>query len=488
MMLQETGLMGKNSSVIADRLKHLSVLLIVSLILATLVGMYVSGAESFDVRNCIFGCAFVLSFGFLLIYYIDVNKENILNVRSSKIVLVLIPSICLFLLHCGNAEIVSCAIIVLLAVLSGCFNFTISSLTLFMLYMYAMLFGSVTVTPTIGTVLFIFAVLLFSRNVFTLKNSIYSALIVTVFYAVVLIIECDFDSSEIFTAYHLLLLLFGIVSILAVRFLVMALSGGFKGSSAIRFSIPDDAVSSTDTEASTPFYQDKDRGPKTAVDLDGFVPKEDLERLEERLSRVYKENDELQEKLAELSDKKSVLSISDICREEFMYLVRIRLSNPTVYEHSVNLARFAGGAAEAINCDAEIAYALGIIHDAAKVLGPDYREILSSKYSVPDYLLKPLNQMSIKNIDFPIMRETGIVMLANDMMNTFDFVTRNKSEIKKTGDDVDLSWPGIVKTTIRVRNTQNFLRYSGFSSEEVNTIKDYLISVGGEYYKSIGQS
>ena len=91
--------------------------------------------------------------------------------------------------------------------------------------------------------------------------------------------------------------------------------------------------------------------------------------------------------------------------------------------------------------------------------------------------------MAVKKIEFPIMRETGIVMLVNDMINTYDYVMKNKEKIRSTGEDVDLSWAGVVRNTIRVRNTQNFLRYSGFSSEEVNTIKDYMIAAGGDNYQ-----
>ena len=210
-------------------------------------------------------------------------------------------------------------------------------------------------------------------------------------------------------------------------------------------------------------------------DIDIMMFREDYEKLEERLARVYNENYELQDKLSAVTDRKSVMTIEDICKEEFMYLVRVKLDNPYVYEHSLALARLSSGAAGAISCDTDIAYALGIIHDANKVLGPDYRDILAGKYNVPDYLIKPLYQMSFKKIEFPIMRETGIVMLVNDMINTYDYVLKNIEKLRSTGEDVDLSWAGVVRNTIKVRNTQNFLRYSGFSSEEVNTIKDYMM-------------
>ena len=90
-MPQRTDQKDRTGSVITNRLKHISFLLIASLLCATVVGLYVSGSEILTVRNCIYGCAFVLSIGFLLIYYIDVNKENILRVRSSRLALMLIP-------------------------------------------------------------------------------------------------------------------------------------------------------------------------------------------------------------------------------------------------------------------------------------------------------------------------------------------------------------------------------------------------------------
>lgn len=484
-MPQRTDQKDKERSVITNRLKHISFLLIVSLVCATLVGMYVSGPDIIDVRTGIYGCAFVLSFGFLLVYYIDVNKENILGARTSRLILALIPSICLFILHCGSVEIASCSMLILLTLLSGCFNFTVSSLTLFLLYVYSVFFSAFAVVPSIGTVLFVFAVTLLARSVFTLKNSIYSALIVIVFYAIVLIIECDFAAKDIFSVYHLIVLLCGVASLIGVRFLVMLLSGGFtKGTSALRFSIPEEVVPSTDDESSeSVMLFERSNEAEVTYDSDMFVKREDYEKLEERLSRVYKENDELQEKLSLVTDKKSVLSVADVCSNDFLYLVRLKLDNESVYEHSLILSKLAAGAAEEISCDSDLAYALGILHDAGKVLGHDYLEILSSKYYVPDYLIRPLYHMSVKKVDFPVMRETGIVMLVNDMINTYDYVLRKMNELKNSGDDVDLSWAGIVRNTIKVRNSQNFLRYSGFSAEEVNIIKDYLTVAGGDLYQ-----
>ncbi len=474
----------RERSVIANRLKHITILMIGSLLCATVLGMYVSGSEYLTVRNCIYGCAFVLSFGFLLVFYIDVNKENILSTRSSRLVLTLIPSICLFILHCGNIQIASCVMIVLLTLLSGCFNFTLSSLTLFMLYVYAVFFSEFTVLPSIGTVLFIFAVSLFARSVFTIKNSLYSIFTVTAFYAIVLFIECDFASEEILTVFHLLVLLFGIISLLGVRFVVMLLTKGLSQNRIITFSIPENVVSSTDDESSRPFGMSKESDRDLdKYNIENYVSREDYDKLEDRLVRVYKENDELIEKISELTDKKSVLSVADICKEEFMYQVRLKLDNPNLYEHSLLLAGFSAGAAAAIACDKELAYALGILHDASKILGPEYLEILSSKYCVPDYLIKPLNQMSFKQIDFPIMRETGIVMMIHDMIYTYEFVVRNNVR----NGDAAITWSDVVKKTIVVRNAQNFLRYSGFSAEEVNTIKEYLIATGGEYYKTNDQ-
>ncbi len=467
------------SSVITNRLKHISILMMLSLLCASVTGMYVSGTDVFSIRNCIYGCAFVLSFGFLLVYYIDVNRENILSVRSSRLVLVLIPSVCLFILHCGNVEIASYTLIVLLALLSGCFNFTLSALTLFMLYVYGVFFPAFTVVPSVGTVLFIFSVCLFARNVFTVKNSIYSALIVTVFYSIVLLIESDFRSDLLFTSEHILVLVCGIVSLVGVRFLVMLLSKGFKGTSAISFTIPSDAVSEMDDESSGSFmFTEKEHQEEEPQNLDDYVTREEFDKLGDRLSRVYKERDELQEQLLEIKDKKNTLTIAEVCAEEFMYLVRLKLDNPSVYEHTLTLARLSSGASEAIQCDSDLAYALGIIHDSGKILGNDFLEILGTKYGVPEFLIKPLYHMSVKKVDFPIMRETGIVMLVNDMINTYDHVMRNIDLIKKTNEDYDVSWAGIVKNTIKVRNTQNFLRYSGFSAAEVNIIKEYLINNG----------
>ncbi|MCR5432001.1 MAG: hypothetical protein K6E95_05535 [Lachnospiraceae bacterium] len=477
-----TGQKDRFSSVITKRLKHLTILLISTLLCATVLGIFVSGTDHFDVRTCVFACAFILSFAFLLIYYIDVNKENILGTRSSRIVMTLIPSICLFLLHCGNELIISCVLIVLLTLFSACFNFTLSSLTLFMIYVYAMFFPEFTLIPTVGTILYIFALALFARSIFSIKNSLYSALIVSVFYLIVLIIECDFETENILTLDHLIVWIAGIVSLIGVRFIVMLINKNQMETAGLRFTVPEEFFSATDLEASGPYILSGDNELNivdTDSEIDDHVMAEDYKKLEERLTRVYQENNELQERVAELSEKKSVLSIEDVCSEDFLYLVRLKLNNKKVYDHSMLLADAAAGAAEQIACDKNVAYALGIIHDSYKILGQNYLGILSSKYYVPDYLIRPLYHMSIKNIDFPIMRETGIVMMIHDMITMYDYVTSNNI---RNGDYV-FTWSDVVKKTFYLRNKQNFLRYSGFTADEVNILKNYLITVGGDYYQ-----
>ncbi|MCR5829965.1 MAG: hypothetical protein K6F93_06445 [Lachnospiraceae bacterium] len=482
-MPQKTDQKDKNSSVIVNRLKYFSVLLICSLLCASIFGMYVSDYGDFNIRNCIYGCAFVLSFSFLLIYYVDINKDNIFNIRSSRVVLAIIPSICLFLVHCGNIEIASCAVLLLVAFLSGCLNFTVSFLTLFMLIVYAMFFPTFVIVPSISTVLLIFAVSLLARSVFSLKNSLYCSLIIVVFYAIALVIECDFDIDSIFSLFHYILAISAILSMLGVRFLVKVMSRGISAPSTLGLKISYEEDTSMDDESSGTYLFSNKSDEDEEIVPEKYVLREDYEKLEDRLKRVYKENDELQEQLIEVNDKNNVLSVREMCSEEFMYLVRLKLDNAQVYEHSLCLAHLSKGAAEKIMCDKENAYILGIIHDAAKVLGKDYLEILENKYGVPEYYIKPLEHMSVKKVVFPVSRETGIVMLVNDMINTFEFVARNYKKITDSGEEVNLSWSGIVKNTIKVRNSQNFLRYSGFSADEVNMIKDYLIDAGGDYYQ-----
>jgi hypothetical protein len=81
------------------------------------------------------------------------------------------------------------------------------------------------------------------------------------------------------------------------------------------------------------------------------------------------------------------------------------------------------------------------------------------------------------------MRETGIVILVNDMINAYEYVTRNVAKQKNEGEEVVITWSEVVRKTIKHRNSHNFLRYCGYSSDEVNTIIDFLTSVGGDSYQ-----
>jgi len=476
----------KSNTRITKNYKTVSVIFSVALVLATLVGVFISSEGLYVVRDFIYTSAFVLSFAFLILYYIDLNKENILKDNLANVIVCVIPALSLFMLHSMDELIGVCVIAVFLVFYSGIINFTLSGMILVMLYFYSLLFPQYSINLDILDIMLILALCLFARSIYKAVNLIYSLLIITLFYLIVLLITGDFDFNNVLSIDHVIRYITGIAALILMYFVLYYIKKSAVKGSGFVVSRNDNMIS-TDMEASSDLFifENDTSAQDTKKLMDSLVPEEDLLKIEDRLKRVYKENDDLREEISKLSSERKILTEKDICSEDFMFLTRLKLVNPTSYKHSLIVAGIAGQAARMIKCDYDTAYALGILHESAKVLGKDYDEILENKYRVPEYFLRSVRQFSKKSVDMPVSREVGIVMLINDIIHTYDFVTKKLNSSEKIPKDMDFSWAGIVRNTIKVRNDQKMLRYSGFSAEEVNILKDFFIGAFDDFERSL---
>ncbi|MBO7353217.1 MAG: hypothetical protein J6U61_03045, partial [Lachnospiraceae bacterium] len=157
---------------------------------------------------------------------------------------------------------------------------------------------------------------------------------------------------------------------------------------------------------------------------------------------------------------------------DFRYLKDLA-RNPKLYKHCMQIAKISSDASELIGCDPGMGYAIGLYHEAPKLLGEDYAARLKDEYRLPEYLIRQIIQIKDKNNSLPIIREAGIVLLCDDIINTANYLSKNNNE--------SVPMERIVSNAIKVRKEQNVLRLSGFSNEEIQLLKLYFIDKGGSY-------
>lgn len=473
--------------VLKERLKNSSIIMCIMSICSVVLGMYLNYGYTFDIKVCIYALAFVFSYDFLMIFYLEINKAHIFKARISSLLLAVIPGLCMFFIHFDSKVIAGVIIIFLITLLSGLVNFTVSGLTLFMVFVYTVFNPTYTADIGIEVVLYTFCLCLFARHVTSVKTLVYSIGISAVFYAIVGIFTFDFSLSELFGTTNIVYLLIGIASLIIVSALAMVdFRYTVMRNKSLYFLLPDGENDDSDIEDDKLFLlpnksTNKLVDAKIPVDT---VSKEEYDNLSERLNKVNTEKEELLRKLSTVSESKAFV-FSDICSEDSDFVKKLKSDTPNIYEHSMLLASYCRKAADMIMCDSDMAYVLGVFHESSRVLGISYQSLLRTRYKVPDYILRAIGLLSQKQVDKPINREIAIVMLLNDMLHTFSFVVKNPGKFAEQYDNPEASWTMVVKNTIKVRNEQNLLRLAGYTKEEVTILRDYFISIGGNLIDAI---
>ena len=195
---------------------------------------------------------------------------------------------------------------------------------------------------------------------------------------------------------------------------------------------------------------------------------ESIRELSERLLKLEGENSSLK-----LMTGSSTYDLAAICDTNFTYIARLREESPKLYRHCLKIAKISSDAAELIGCDGEVAYAIGMYYKAPKLLGENAQEILATQYRVPKHIIQSIDNINNKESSRAMVKEVGIVMLADDIINTLNYVRAKGSS--------DISMDRIVGNAIKVRRDQNFLKNAGLSNDDVQLLKIFFNNLGGDH-------
>lgn len=418
--------------------------------------------------------AYTLVFDAIILLYCETKGDKILTDFVPFLVLLSVPVIGLYSSCLTDSFIYSVVLLIIVSMLGILIDLPLAMLCLFGIFAYTVMFAPGLSMEATGAVL-ITAILTIMAEYNTTKKAIFLSAGCILFSSLIIILIRD--NLELNTLKELPNILF-VVLTQAMNILSYILISN-RDEQLIEESIltegSDDGIfeeESTGTAGTEKLSVPDDTNTVApAINESDNLIGNNLS-LELKIDELTNENVELRERIRFLS-KSGSLTIEETISLTSEYISMIKSGQPKLYKHCIDIARLSSEAAELINCDTETACAIGLYHEAKRVLGEDYINILINKYRIPKYIVKAVEQ--IKNVDAstPMLRETGIVILAEDILSTLSYLHTNKKE--------EVTMERIVNNAIRVRNEKNHLRLAGFTKEEVQLLKLYFNDKGGSY-------
>lgn len=457
---------------------------------AVYLGLYLH--DSHTLPNIISGIGYVLCYDFIFLFYLGTSKDNEGPQTAVCIISAIIPAVSFFVLYFGSGikmfPIIAVVMFGMVTFMCAIIDFASGLILLAAIAGYTFLFIPSVTAPIVNILLYLFLACILV-NGFKDKNSLLLSIAVSVlFYTIISLMSANFVMEDAFTAENIMTAVVSNVILVAVYFVK-------------KFCYP--------VESEEELPTDKNRN-RTAALLEaqreaGKAARQEISRLKEELRKKTYEYDKLQSRHEQvvasnnefgsqmstvqseidrlkhendaldlaLNDVKnnSTGSFEDIVSSEFDFIVNFKRDASKLYRHSQNIANISREAAGLIGCDEELAYIIGIYHEAPRFLGENYSNELLDTYHVPKYIVKIIDRIKDKNNNLPLPREAGIVMLTDDIISTSNYLKSKQNET--------VPLDRIVTNTIKVRKDQNVLRLAGFSNEEIQLLKLYYIESGG---------
>lgn len=438
-------------------------------ILTVALVQFTSGAGT--PRGILVSCVYTLCFDFVCLYYLELNKFLILTNPAAVVMIILTPAVCLPAIFMGHTFVIVPVVMITLMLTSAVTDLTMGFIYAFGIYTFSAMFAE----PSVGLLLKLLLIICLAAFLMRAANSrtlLINELVLTVFVALIALIDKQFVLSALLDLDILAIYMLSIVCLIGSNMVYRYIAAHYSVLEAARESFE---RNNTNAEASTAHNE------ADTPDL-GTIRDEYDEKLAHQQALIDAQThniEQLREQNKELSDKLdetggcSVHSVDEIILPSFEFCRRMRKDMPKLCMHCFKIARMSSEAAELIGCDRDMAYAIGVYHEAQKVLGEEYRDILNKTYHIPKYIIRNVELIKSKTNTLPVSREAGIVLLSDDIVNTLLYLrSRNNAEV---------SLERIVTNTFKVRKDQNFLRQAGFSNEEVQLLKLFYNDKGGNY-------
>lgn len=440
------------------RYRSLSLILPVLNIACVLgVNYFYNGIQ--EIRGLLAPLVFVLCFSFFELFFIDLNKEKILC-KGFSVPFITFGSVFAFMVCAFSAVEELYAIIILIAaVFSAIIRVELSMIVISGCVLYFVLFAPQYLNELSIYIVMALFIGVLSRSVSEKVSFLYSLLTDTAVYIIMLIICNGFSVNGIINQDSILLYAVTLAVVVTV-FMIKR-----KTESSVVASVAAEAAAAVE-EASKDIREEENEANKN----------DEINELSNRLDALKVENDKIKEQYKSLSSAVAY-TIEAISSFEAEFLVRIKREAPKLFKHCTDVAELSSEAADLIGCDSEFAYAIALYHEAGRIAGDNYADVLKRDYKIPRYIVNSVQQIKNKNNTKPVSREAGIVMLSDDIYTTIMYL---KSKSKE-----EISLDRIITNTFKVRKDQNLLKLAGFTNEEVQLLRLFF-NDKGEFYDTAG--
>ena len=455
----------ENSYTDSIQYRILSVLSPVLVIAAVYSGMVIRGGSFGRLWASL---AFALCFDFVYLFFIETKKDNLITGPVPMLLSVTVPAICYFIIYVPFEALVSSVLLAAVSALCVFVDFGIGMFILATIAGYTALFLSENLISVAMILALVLLVSILAGKLTDIFSLFASVLCCAVLFFVLVVSMNGFVLNNAFTFDNIVIaLISGLILVLA--FLVRRLSA----------DPAEEAEQETETEKSPTNHDNKvlkrELGSTQKLNEKLISANKEVQEKVDSLKQEYIElegkNRELSKTIEELQNK--TVSIEEAVDPAFRYTKDLSGRNANLYKHCLQIAKISSDASELIGCDSQLGYAIGLYHEASKFLGEGFGQKLKEKYKLPGYLIRQIEHIKDKNNSLPISREAGIVLLCDDIINTTNYLSKNKNE--------SVPMERIVTNAIKVRKDQNVLRLAGFSNEEIQLLKLYFIDKGGNY-------
>lgn len=205
---------------------------------------------------------------------------------------------------------------------------------------------------------------------------------------------------------------------------------------------------------------------------------EETDKVREKYQLLNREHSDLLEQFSSQSAEEPTEALDTfshtidyLTSENAPYILHLLDNSPETYEHCQKVQELSEYAGEQLYYDLELLKILALYSKAEKVLGVNSEYMLLDMYKLPKFIYNQIIRMNDKENTYPITREAGLVMLADDIVNTLEYCTRK---------NVTVPWENVVLNAIKVRRDQNQLLLAGISGDEAASIKKLFINAKGE--------
>ena len=455
----------ENSNKAVENKKTFSVISVVTPIVsvfALFLGMLIAG-ESY--RNFGATAAYVLCFSFVYAFFAESYRSELFGNSSKAALAAIAPAVCFFAVYLPYEALVSALLLSAITILAVYTDLSVSMFVLAAVTGFCALFTPGRLAGIAVLLVLILLICILSGKLKDIATLAFSVVLCIIFFVILTIASKGFILKDAFGTNEIVVIVISTMILTCIYFMR---------------ALNEDYDAATKASAS-----------KNPTEHDNKVLKRELgstKKLNEKLIASNKENQDtvgrLKQEYIDLESKNSGLkaqinelmkrtvSVEEAVSPDFRYVKELA-RNSKLYKHCLQIAKISSDASELIGCDPGMGYAVGLYHEAPKILGEDYAARLKDDFRLPEFFIRQIVQIKDRNNSLPIIRESGVVLLCDDIINTANYLSKNNNG--------SVPMERIVSNAIKVRKEQNVLRLAGFSNEEIQLLKLYFIDKGASY-------